>query len=158
MACPRCTSGEMREVTEPTVVRFPGRSVTVTATFLRCGSCGKELWRPGQVEATHRAAAAQVRRDEDLLMPEEIRSIRESLGLTQEEFERLLRAGKKTVTRWETGEVFQARTADELMRVIRDVPGAAAYLAARRGRPAPPAYRTRSASNIRRRRDSRAAG
>lgn len=131
MECPRC-AGEMREVTEPTTIRFPGRAVTVPAGFLRCGGCGKELWRPDQVEAAHRAAAALVRRDEGLLMPEEIRSIREELGLTQEEFEQLLRAGKKTVTRWETGEVFQARTADELMRVIRDVPGAAAYLAARR--------------------------
>lgn len=123
----------MQEVTEPTVIRFPGRSVRVPATFLRCGACGKELWRPEQVEAAHRAAATIVRQTENLLMPEEIRAIRKDLKLTQGKFEELIGAGKKTVTRWETGEVFQSRVADEIMRVVRDVPGAASYLAKRRG-------------------------
>ncbi|HEX8903924.1 MAG TPA: type II toxin-antitoxin system MqsA family antitoxin [Longimicrobiaceae bacterium] len=133
MECPRCGQDEMREVTEPAAIRFPGRSVSVDATFLKCGACGKELWRPDQVEAAHRAAATEIRRREELLMPEEIQALRKRLGLDQREFERLLRVGKKTVTRWETGQVFQSQGIDNVMRSLAEVPGLAANMAKRNG-------------------------
>ena len=43
-------------------------------------------------------------------------------------FEKLIGAGPKTVVRWERGSVFQNRTADTLMRVVRDFPEVAAHL------------------------------
>ena len=39
----------------------------------------------------------------------------------------------KTVVRWEKGTVFQNAATDALLRLVRDLPGAAEYLAARRG-------------------------
>jgi HTH-type transcriptional regulator/antitoxin MqsA len=133
MNCPRCDEGELREVTEPTVIRFPGRSIRVTATFLRCGACGKELWTPDQVRAAHTAAATEVRRSEGLLMPAQIRAIRKRLCLDQSSLEQLLRVGKKTVTRWETGQVFQSAAVDNVLRSLEQVPGLAENMAARNG-------------------------
>jgi DNA-binding transcriptional regulator YiaG len=80
-----------------------------------------------------RRAAEIARQEEGLLAPAEIRALRESYRLSQEAFERLIKAGPKTVTRWERGAVCQNGTADTLMRLLRDEPAIAARLAAERG-------------------------
>jgi transcriptional regulator with XRE-family HTH domain len=76
---------------------------------------------------------AAIRADLGLLMPKEIKAIRESLDLSQADFELLLGVGQKTVVRWEKGTVFQNRATDTLLRALRDVPGVAEYLGARTG-------------------------
>jgi HTH-type transcriptional regulator/antitoxin MqsA len=81
------------------------------------------------MDATLRRASEAIRREEGLLMPDEIRGIRHHLGLTQEAFEKLLGVGPKTVVRWEKGTVFQNRSTDSLLRVVRAEPGAVLFLA-----------------------------
>ena len=73
-------------------------------------------------------ASDVVHSTELLLTPDEIKAIRHQFGLTQTEFERLLGAGPKTVVRWERGTVIQNGATDALLRVLRDVPEALAYL------------------------------
>src|SRR5437667_8313614 len=63
----------------------------------RCENCGETRYTPDQALASSRARAAVLRIHEHLLPPERIKSIRESYGLTQAEFERALRLGPKTV-------------------------------------------------------------
>lgn len=55
-----------------------------------------------------------------LLLPEEIRSLRESLSLTQTEMSALLQLGAKTITRWETGRERPSRSLNILLRALRD--------------------------------------
>ena len=69
------------------------------------------------------------------LSGDEVRELRQTLGLPQAKFEKLIGAGPKTVARWENGSVFQNRTADTPMRVVRDFPEVAAYLTKRMGEP-----------------------
>lgn len=59
------------------------------------------------MDAVLRRAADQIRDEEGLLGPHEIRAIRERYRLSQADFERLLGTGPKTVTRWERGTVVQ---------------------------------------------------
>lgn len=73
---------------------------------------------PEQAREAHLARLAVLRGHEGLLSPREIRSIREQLGLTQEELERRIRAGKKSVVRWESGRVRQSRANDLLLRQL----------------------------------------
>ena len=54
--------------------------------------------------------------------------MRSDLGLTQHEFESLLGVSKPTASRWENGASQQSITANNLMRLIRDVPEARKYL------------------------------
>jgi HTH-type transcriptional regulator/antitoxin MqsA len=91
------------------------------------------LLAAGEMRVMQRRAAEIARREDGLLAPAEIRALRESYGLSQEGFERLIKAGPKTVTRWERGTVCQNGTADTLMRMLRDEPAIAARLAAERG-------------------------
>jgi HTH-type transcriptional regulator / antitoxin MqsA len=118
MKCGRC-AGEYREVVEPQTFRVRGRQVTVPVTLLRCDGCGDVLYSPEQADRAQQAVYAEIRRRENLLAPAEIAAIRKTLGLKQEEFERLLGVGPKTLVRWESGRVFQSKAADALMRLVR---------------------------------------
>ncbi len=59
---------------------------------------------------------------------DDIRSIREQLGLRQAELARLLDLGANTISRWEAGRNVQTATMDVLVRLIRDLPGSIEYL------------------------------
>lgn len=59
-----------------------------------------------------------------LLTPGEIRRERERLGLTQQELQELLGLGGNSLSRWENGHVYQARSLDTLLRIIFSLPEA----------------------------------
>lgn len=131
-SCPIC-DGPMEQVTEEREFRIGSRSAEVLDEFLRCGDCGEELYTPAQLASTQTRAAEAIRLQEGLLLPAEIKALRQHLGLTQRQLEVLIRAGEKTVVRWERGTVFQNAMTDELLRIIRRFPQVAQYLADRRG-------------------------
>ena len=125
--------GDAELVSEPRTVTIGKRSVTIEDRFHRCGACGETFYTGDMADETLRRASTQIRREEGLLMPEEIRQIRRRYGLSQAELERLIGAGPKTVVRWERGTIFQHHTADTLLRVLRDHPEVVAQLARERG-------------------------
>ena len=55
-----------------------------------------------------------------LLLPAQIRELRELLGLTQKEMSELLQIGEKSYTRWETGRERPSRSMNILLRALRD--------------------------------------
>lgn len=87
-----------------------------------CAGCGEVYFADGVASEVHRRAVDTYKAEHGLLTGEEIRTLRQSLGLSQARFEHLIGAGLKTVVRWENGTVFQNRTADTLMRVLKDYP------------------------------------
>jgi HTH-type transcriptional regulator / antitoxin MqsA len=106
-------------VIQETELELGSRVVVVEDEFMQCTDCGSEFYLPGQMDATQKRAVAKARLEEGLLLPEEILTIRQDLGLSQAEFEKLLGVGSKTVVRWEKGTVFQNRATDALLRLIR---------------------------------------
>lgn len=134
--CPLCGGG-MSAFRGTTEVTIGTRRIGVPDAHERCDECGEGFYAPGQLERLEREAASRIRSSEGLLTPDEIRTIRERLGLSQAAFERLLGVGPKTVVRWERGTVFQNRSTDALIRVIHAVPGVVEYLEALRGAPRP---------------------
>jgi HTH-type transcriptional regulator/antitoxin MqsA len=99
-------------------IKIGSRSAVVLDEFYRCVACESEFYAPGQMEATQRRAADTIRRDLGLLLPQEIKAVREKLCLTQADFEKLLGVGPKTVVRWERGTVFQNKSTDALLRLL----------------------------------------
>ncbi len=55
-----------------------------------------------------------------LLTPEQIRALRERLGLTQKQISELLQIGDKTWTRWETGRERPFRSINVLLYALSD--------------------------------------
>jgi HTH-type transcriptional regulator / antitoxin MqsA len=116
--CAEAVSTELRGVT----IRVDG------VEHGRCRSCGEVYLTLDAANVVQLEAARRLRRARGLLTPDEIRSIRTSLGLSQAGFERLLGTGPKTVVRWEKGTVFQSATADRLMRLLAARPELTALL------------------------------
>ena len=50
---------------------------------------------------------------------EEIKALREKLGLSRTEFARLTRLGEATIARWERGELIQNAGNDSLLRLLQ---------------------------------------
>lgn len=110
-------------------VEYGKRTVEVDNEFLRCTSCAEEFYLPGQMEATDRRAAERVRDAGEPPLPFEIRRLRNSLGYSQAEFEKLIGAGPKTVVRWENGTVTPNETAGSLLRLLEAQELAVTWLA-----------------------------
>lgn len=117
--CVVCGANAVIDTDDPISVEFrEGRYVVDGFRYERCSSCGEEFYGAGQVDAIHTAAADLARLERGLLAPEEVRSLRFDLDLTQTALDSALGASPGTVGRWERGSVVQPAVADRLMRLL----------------------------------------
>jgi putative zinc finger/helix-turn-helix YgiT family protein len=79
-----------------------------------CPSCGEVFLGPEAGRIRHNAICRAL----GLLAPDEIKSIREGLGQSQEEFADLTGIGVATISRWERGRLLQSRAHDRYLRLI----------------------------------------
>lgn len=135
-SCPICEE-HLEEISQVREVRIGTRSTRVLDQFLRCPVCEEEFYLPGQMDGTLTRAAEALRKEEGLLTPSEVQTIRLRYSLSQQAFERLLGVGPKTVVRWEKGTVFQNHATDSLLRVLDRFPEVARFLADLHGVPLP---------------------
>lgn len=133
MFCPEC-GAELRETCETMRETYRGEEFVIEGIrHNQCDSCGEYMIDINdEVELTRRIHEEYARRH-GLLSPAEIRSIRTSLGVSQKQFEVMLGVSSPTVSRWETGYMQQTLMADNLMRLVGQVPGAATLLMRRAG-------------------------
>src|SRR4051812_31777419 len=94
--CYMC-GGHMATVRENTEIKIGHRGVTIDVERSRCADCGEVFYTPEQMDAAQIQAATALREQEGLLTPSEIVGIRHQYGLTQEQLEKLLGVGPKTV-------------------------------------------------------------
>ena len=123
--------GHFERTTGAQEIAIRGESVTVIADFYRCSGCGEERFDLDQVDRARAAAAEALTKAEGLLLPEEIRALRERLGLTQDAFEDALGLGRKTMVRWETGKVMPSQSMALLLLLIERDPSAMGFLVSR---------------------------
>ena len=89
-----------------------------------CAACGEVFYGPEAEQSYHRAICAAL----GLLTPEEIKGVRERLGMTQEAFAKLTGIGVATLSRWERGQMMQSRAMDRYLKLISRLPEAAGVL------------------------------
>lgn len=119
----------MREKRAPLPLPVNGEEISVpSAAHLRCPKCGEIVLRLRDSRRLCEDAIALYRSKHGLMSAEEIRDLRQRLGVTQAELARLLRLGSNTVSRWEAGRNAQSAAMDLLLRMIRDLPGSVNYL------------------------------
>ena len=128
MFCCEC-GHEMRLSSEPITEQFRGESITVDGIERYvCDECGNDVMSAAMATKLSMALSREYAARKGLLSPEEIKRIREGLGLTQEDFEKMVGVSSPTACRWERGTSPQSRTADLLLRAVRDLPDMADYL------------------------------
>jgi DNA-binding transcriptional regulator YiaG len=97
----------------------------------RCKHCGELVFCNATDDQIYAVFRAQI----GLLTPEEMRSSRLKLGLSEREVARALHASEETVAKLEEGLRIQTRAQDQLLRVFFAVPEARAFLAGKPGAP-----------------------
>jgi len=116
--CGEC-GGPVEQSVEAISVDLRGETISVEGVeHGRCTQCGEAYLDLDATEHLQQDAVRQLRESRGLLTPPQIRSLRDSLELSQAGLEKLLGTGPKTVVRWEKGTVFQSVTADKLMRLL----------------------------------------
>ena len=104
----------------PYVVPMDGGSMLallLPAAWLKADRSGAPLLLPPAVRALDRLRATFA--SEAALTPGFIVSLREAMGLTQEEFGRKLAVSKMTVSRWERGRMRPGESASDSIRKLQ---------------------------------------
>ena len=132
--CPACSSGNtslVRQVASEEILG--GRTIKYDKELTVCGNCEEPFYTPLQAMARSRNRAQAIREAQGLQSPEQIRSARAALNMTQEQFESALGVGRKTVVRWERGTVVPSSAANGLLWVAEKYPSIFLEYAATRG-------------------------
>ncbi len=105
-----------------------GEAIEVDAQVLICAECNEEFYCEELDNVTLINAYNEYRRRHRLLLPEEIKKIREQYGLSQRSFAKLLNWGDKTICRYENGSV-QDKAHNSLLLFLREPKNMRTYLA-----------------------------
>ena len=104
-----------------------GEAIHINAKVLICPHCGEEFFSEELDNMTLVNVYNEYRKRHNLLMPEEIRQIREQYGLSQRSFAKLLNWGDKTICRYENGSV-QDKAHNNMLLFLRDPENMKTYL------------------------------
>lgn len=126
--CPNCGS-KMKKTSNKISFPVNGEEVAVTGSpHLLCPKCKEIVLGLNDSKELRERASEKYREKYGLLAGEEIKQLREGLGLTQGQLAELLRLGVNTLSRWESGRNVQSAAMDILLRLVRDVPESRNYL------------------------------
>lgn len=118
---------ETKVITKKESYDVCGESIEVDARILVCTDCGEEFYCEELDNATLVLAYNEYRRKHKLLLPEEIKKIREQYGLSQRSFAKLLNWGDKTICRYENGSI-QDKAHNSLLLFLREPENMRTYL------------------------------
>lgn len=126
--CEECGRAvETNVITKKETYDVCGEAIEVDAQVLVCAECGEEFYCEEFDNATLIRAYNTYRRRHKLLLPEEIKKIREQYGLSQRSFAKLLNWGDKTICRYENGSV-QDKAHNSLLLFLREPENMRTYL------------------------------
>ena len=117
----RGCGGRYTARTDEVQIKVSGMAATVERTRYECDHCGDAQYTVEQRDQAEQRAVESIRTTYGLMTPREIRRLRESLGLTPEQFGHLLYGTPRGVVEgWERGRYLQNQDADALMRSLTD--------------------------------------
>jgi len=119
--CPVCDEGQLepREREEKVLLK-DGNEGVFSYSFSVCSDCGSELTTPSQTKVNQARIADARRFAEGLLTSDEIKAVRDTLGLTQSDAANLFGGGPNSFSKYERGEVIQSVAMDRLIRLASE--------------------------------------
>lgn len=127
-ACPTCGTIMLPSTADLSAIVNEEKVTVSGIAHLRCPACDEVLLAYESAKALQERGVDFYRQAHGLLGADEIRALRQQLGLTEAQFAGLLHLGLNTVSRWESGRNVQSGAMDLLLKIIRDVPGTLGYL------------------------------
>lgn len=118
LTCPVCDSAtiSIKSETDTFVYRSGGIDYPVVAKYPLhiCDSCGESFLTEEGENARHEAVCAAMNR----LTPREVVLLRSRLKLSRKAFAELSGVGEASLARWESGELIQSESNDNLLRLL----------------------------------------
>lgn len=140
--CPACEQGALAPELYDDEYQHNGSPMVVRGLERhRCNVCHEVVTLKDQIKRNQLKIADARRAADGLLSADEIRRVREVARISQSEAARICGGGVNAFSKYERGEVAQSVAMDRLLRLIRDIPGAAqlaaSYAGITLGTPAP---------------------
>jgi HTH-type transcriptional regulator / antitoxin MqsA len=121
--CQICGSTDTEIVSKTEIFKYKGRKIEIPDyKQVHCRNCGESVADPKAVKRSEPILRDAQRTIEGLLTGNEIKAIRKSFNMTQEEFSEILGGGEKAFARYETGRVAQSRPMDNLLKILKAIP------------------------------------
>ncbi|HBT48684.1 MAG: Transcriptional regulator, XRE family [Caldanaerobacter subterraneus] len=118
--CPVCGKEQETEVIEKEEVStVRGDEIKALARIRVCSVCGEELFDEELEEENIQRVYDIYRKKHGILSPEEVRNIRESYGLSQRAFAKLLGIGEASIARYETG-ALPEKSLSNMIMLLKD--------------------------------------
>lgn len=118
---------ETHVITKKETYDVCGEVIEVEAQVLVCHECGEEFYCEALDNATLMMVYNEYRGRHKLLMPEEIKQIREQYNLNQTNFAKLLNWNDQTICRYENGSI-QSKAHNSLLLFLREPKNMGIYL------------------------------
>jgi HTH-type transcriptional regulator / antitoxin MqsA len=123
LTCPMCERGTLTPVTYSETFQHHGAELHVSGLEgYECECCGADPIFDDQIRRNHARILDARRRADGLLTGEEIRVLRDRLGLTQKAASELFGGGANAFSKYERGEVVQSAAMDRLLRLVGRYP------------------------------------
>jgi HTH-type transcriptional regulator/antitoxin MqsA len=127
--CPICGEGHLGHRVEKNAVEYNGRSTHLDCHFSVCDSCGSELASPTQARDNKRMMIAFKKKVDGLLTGDDVKAIRQHLGINQTQAAVIFGGGPVAFSKYENDDVMQSESMDRLLRVASKFPDAFIFLA-----------------------------
>lgn len=117
--CPECDGTDISTSYEKETVPYGSGTeaidLTCTVPVRKCKVCGFSFTDDEAAEIRHEAVCRHL----NVLTPAEILSIRQSYGLSRNEFSKLTHIGEASLARWENGYLIQNPANDQLLFLLQ---------------------------------------
>ena len=120
--CPECGHSLVRDEARPLTICYKGLSATFQMPGFYCVSCGEGIHTGKDMEVSDRNLNLLKAQAENLLMPTEVRRIRQKLHLNQQTAGQILGGGPNAFHKYERGEVLPSQAISNLLRVLEAMP------------------------------------
>ena len=120
--CPFCGEKTYYHQTKPMTLFYKGQSITTDQPGFWCDSCGEAVIGGKDRKATQKVLQAFRARVDGLLTPDEIRSIRKKLKLTQQRASEIFGGGVNAFSRYERGETAVYLSTSQLLKILDNHP------------------------------------
>lgn len=131
--CPICGEGKLHHQVGKNHVEYKGQAAELDLHFSLCDACGSEQADATQTRTNKRQMIAFKKRVDGLLTGNEVRALREKLGLSQAEAALVFGGGPVAFSKYESDDVAQSEAMDKLLRLAVELPAAFDLLCRRAG-------------------------
>lgn len=116
--CPFCKKGYLERKTIKEIYEYKNRKIKFYQPGDYCNSCKEGILNSNDLKFNKKVLHDWQATTDGFLQSDEVRRIRKKLGLTQHQAAEIFGGGPNAFSRYESGEVLQMKSTDNLLRLL----------------------------------------